>query len=84
MVEDDGEDEEIIVGRPRPRSPMRQVAVDEQEYSQHAFDVEVVADHIPFLGQEIFGLLGEEGGNLVLVESVVKFLFFTHASDVQR
>ena len=29
MVENDGEDEEIVVGRPWPGSPMREVTIEE-------------------------------------------------------
>lgn len=30
VVKDYGEDEEVIVGRPRPRSPVGQVSIDEE------------------------------------------------------
>ena len=34
VIEDDGEDEEVVVGGPRPGSPVGEVAIDEQKDSE--------------------------------------------------
>lgn len=50
MVENDGEDQEVVVGGPGPRSPMGKIPIEEEQYSQDALDDEPVADYFPFGG----------------------------------
>lgn len=74
MVKDDGEEEEVVVGGPRPRSPMREVSVDEQQRSQDGFEGESAVGSLELLAEVVLRGLGEDRGDLVLVEAVEQSL----------
>lgn len=50
MVEDYGEDKEVVVGGPRPWTPMGKIAIYEEESAKQTLEVELVPMSIPLLG----------------------------------
>lgn len=78
VVEDHGEDEEVVVGGPGPGSPMGEVPVEEEEHSQQTLDVELGADELPLFGEPLLCVLCEDGCDFELVEPVMESLVVHH------
>jgi hypothetical protein len=80
VVEDDGEDEEVVVTGPGPGAPVGEVAVDEKEGAEEALEVERTAVHLPTLGQHLLAVIRKDMRDFVLVEPVVQLLLLDHLS----
>ena len=55
---------------------MRQIPIDEEKRAKDTLDVELGAVGVPFLGDEVLAVFGEDAADLVLVEAVVQPLLW--------
>jgi len=74
-VEDEnGGKDEVVVAGPRPGSPVREIAVDEEHDSEQCLDEEPAVGGFEFGRQVFLCGFGEEGGDFVLVVAVEESL----------
>jgi hypothetical protein len=71
-------DEKIVVTGPRPRPPVREISIEEQQHTQDTLNVETVAHSRPFFRQEVLRDFGKDRSDLVLVVSVEQLSLGTH------
>jgi hypothetical protein len=59
---------------------VREVSIQKQQYTQNTLDVKLGPDGIPFFGEVVLAVLGEDTADLVLIEPVIQSFILGHQS----
>ena len=60
MVEYDRKNEKVVVAGPRPRSPMREIPIDEEQGAEDTLDIEGESVSFPLFGEQFLRGLGKD------------------------